>query len=307
MKRTLLYIIIFFLISHVAAQQNLSVRADKQQYEIGDYIQITITLNGNKSIQYFWPESDALSSFDLISEKPIDTVVSGQNITLTKELLISIYEAGTVYYPQVIIPYHIPNDTSTYTLVSDSVQLQISGIEVDTTQGIKPITDVLDVSVRKNIWPWVALIIGLLVIVGFLIWYFKFRKAPKQQVVNQVQELPLHTRYLVRLQSLEEKKLWQQDQRKLYYSELTDILRQYLEDRFGISALEHTSEEILQQAGRHHEVRSFVADIRYVLELADMAKFAKSHPIADENIRAMQLVRSFVEQTPILSSLPTEQ
>lgn len=305
MKKLLLtYLAIIFVFSCMHAQ--VQVSTDKSQYEIGDYIYVTITITGQTNATYYWPESDVVSPFELITENPIDTVVKGQTLTLTKKMVVSMYDAGDVYFPQLTIAYQQKNDTTQYVLVSDSVGLRIQGIDVDTTQNIKPITDVLDVTVKKNIWMWViigALALGL---IAFALWYFLLRKKHPLTLAQPERIVPITERYLLRLQELENKKLWQQDQRKLYYSELTGILRQYIEERYAVATMEHTSDEIVSQASRHPELRNFVTDIEYVLSLADMAKFAKSHPLADENIRALSLVRSFIEQTPVIEPAKPE-
>lgn len=306
MKKLVTYCCACLATTSLFAQAQLQVKTDKDQYLIGDYIHVTITITGNQKSTFFWPEAESVMPFELVSENPIDTVINGSNVILTKSMVVSMYEPGDAYFPQIQIPYQQKNDTTRYVLQSDSIGLRIQGIDVDTTQNIKPILDVLDVSVKKNIWLWIAIGLGALAIIGLAIWYFVLRKKPEVQVVKPERKVTITEKYLVQLQALEERKLWQQDQRKLYYSELTAILRQYIEERFSVSTMEHTSDEIISQASRHPELRHFIADLEYVLSLADMAKFAKSHPLADENIRAMEMVRSFVQQTPVIESVNPE-
>lgn len=305
-KKLVTYLYTLLIGTSLFAQAQLDVKTDKNQYLIGDYIQVTITLTGRAQETFFWPEAEVVQPFELVSENPIDTVLTGGTITLTKSMVVSMYEPGDVYFPQLRIPYQLKNDTTQYLLLSDSIGLRIQGIDVDTTQNIKPISDVLEVSAKRNIWLWVAIGIGILALIGLAIWYFLLRKKPVTVQAKPERIISITERYLLRLQALEDKKLWQQDQRKVYYSELTDILRQYIEERFAISTMEHTSDEIISQASRHPELRNYTVDLEYVLSLADMAKFAKSHPLADENIRALALVRNFVQQTPIIESEITE-
>lgn len=288
----------FAALAHTHAQVSLRGTADRDTYEIGDYITITLTLSGTPAMQFYWPEDVGISTYDLISSKPIDTVVSGNALTLTRSFIISIYESGQVYFPAVEIPYTIPNDTTNYIVRSDSLLLNIRGIDVDTTAAIKPITDVLEVEVSNNLWRNILIAIHVLFIIGFLVWFFMLRKKSVAVAKAPVSELPITDRYINRLLALEQQKLWQQEKRKEYYSALTDILRQYLEERFQFTAMERTSDEILLQIERHPETRAHAVSIRYVLDMADMAKFAKSQPLPDENIRAMELVKQFISSTP---------
>jgi hypothetical protein len=278
-------------------QVQVHTQSDRSSYAIGDYIRIEISLSGPANGVYGFPEEAGISAYDIISSTPIDTQRSAQTITLTKRIIYSIYEAGNVYFPQVTIPYRLPNDTTQYAAIADSIPLQITAIEVDTTQAIKPIKTVLDVELKSRISTLWFIILHLIIIVGFIIWFFFIRKkeihAPKQVAPK----LSLYERTLVKLHGLEEKQLWQKGQLKWYYSELTDILRGYLEERYGMHAQESTSDEIIEQLQRNRETSADASNIAYVLQLADMAKFAKSQPLPDENTRAFQLVHAFVEHT----------
>ena len=110
------------------------------------------------------------------------------------------------------------------------------------------------------------------------------------------------------LEALKEKKLWQSDQIKQYYSELTDILRTYLENRYRISAMEQTTYEIIslmkQQNLTEQEQLNLLS---YVLEYGDFAKFAKYKPLPDENDKSMKNAFSFVEQTKLLEKSVEEK
>lgn len=278
-------------------QVEVRTQVDKSSYSIGDYIHVTISLTGNTAMTYYWPNEAELATFDIISANPTDTTISGQTITLSKKLIYSIYESGDFYFPQVSIQYSITNDTTRYYAISDSVLIHIEDIAVDTTTAIKPITDVLDVKVRSDLWWKILLAVHLIFIAGFLIWFFVLRKEKTAPVKPAAKVPGLYERTMQQLRALENQKLWQQDQRKAYYSGLTDILRTYLEARFRIQSMERTSDEIMAQLHRHPETKNLAVDIQYVLDLADMAKFAKSQPLPDENVRALTLVINFVEHT----------
>lgn len=297
MKKILFTVILLCSILSAYAQVALQASADKSNYAIGDYIYVTLTLDGKSTMQFNWPDDADFSAFDLINANPLDTIVNADQRTYHKKLIISIYEAGTHYFPQVSIPYRIPNDTTVYTITSDSFPIAIDSIAVDTTLAIKPITDVM--TAKESNWFWLRLIIiiHLILIFGFVIWYFFIRKDKKLIYKKAEPVLPLYDRTILALRDLESRKLWQQDQLKEYYSALTDILRNYLEERFNMHAMESTTDEIISQISRHPETRAMVNEIQFVGELADMAKFARSKPLPDENIRAMQLVEQFVEHT----------
>lgn len=304
MRKTIITILLLISQTLMFAQAEAHTKADRPSYAIGDYIRIELSVTGPSTAIFGFPDETTISNFDIIGSNPIDTQRADNKITLTKRIIYSIYEAGDVYFPQVSIPYRLPNDTTQYVVVADSIPLSVTAIEVDTTQAIKPIKTVLDVDIHSNKWLfWFKLINGLIAI-GFIIWFFLIRKKEVHTPKQKAPKLSIYERTMMRLVALQEKQLWQKGDLKLYYSELTDILRDYLEQRYGMHAQESTSDEIVAQLERNPETQQDVSNITFVLHLSDMAKFAKSQPLPDENLRAYQLVSSFVEHT---AEKPTEE
>jgi hypothetical protein len=179
-------------------------------------------------------------------------------------------------------------------------------VEVDTTRAIRDIRGPIQAPITfAELAPYLAglAIIGL--IIG-LIWYYLWRKRMNKPL------FPVITRsvgppWQIALQSLtllQEKKLWQSGKVKEYYSELTDILRQYLHQQFGIEAMEMTTSEILvsyDSAGLQADSRQIIENI---LVQADYAKFAKAIPQKSENELSMTSAIQFIEATKPIPVVP---
>jgi len=136
----------------------------------------------------------------------------------------------------------------------------------------------------------------IIAIIG-VIWYL--RKRPKKEII--VPEVKVyvapHTVALEKLQALRAKKLWQQEAVKEYHSELSDIIREYLEKRYAIKTYEKTSDEIfasLKYLDINQDDRN---KLRQILLLADLVKFAKEKPLPAENEQSMDNAISFVNST----------
>ena len=99
------------------------------------------------------------------------------------------------------------------------------------------------------------------------------------------------------LLKLKEEKLWQSGQDKLYYTKLIDILREYLNLRFGINAMEMTSTQILTSLRENKETKLVEKNMKNILAVADFVKFAKMRPLPDDNEASMRNAISFVEDT----------
>ncbi len=152
----------------------------------------------------------------------------------------------------------------------------------------------------------IAILIILLVII--LLWYFKKRKKTPEEPKKVI--VPKEAAHIIALRDLEKlkaQKLWQNDRVKEYYIELSNILRTYIENRFKIPAMEQTSAEILGsfQNARHLD-ESQTSMLRHVLNTADMVKFAKAKPLANENDLSLKNAFALVEATQLTEPVKEE-
>ena len=134
---------------------------------------------------------------------------------------------------------------------------------------------------------WYYLVAGLL----FLIWYALRKRKDNQPLfaIPQKPKEPAHVIALRELDRIKEEKIWQQGKTKLYYSELTTVLRQYINDRFDIQAMEQTSIETIAAFKYRRSLvdeKSF-ENLQRILTNADLVKFAKYEPLPDENNMAL--------------------
>ena len=122
----------------------------------------------------------------------------------------------------------------------------------------------------------------------------------KRQPTGGKREKPDEPAHIIALRALEElrlKKLWQEGRHKEYYSELSDILRNYMYNRWDIPAMEMVSDEVLEALEQLHTEKSLLNQLRTWVRTADSVKFAKACPLPDENSQAFQAVYDFVTAT----------
>jgi hypothetical protein len=173
-------------------------------------------------------------------------------------------------------------------------------VKVDTTQAIKPIIGPLKVPITfREMLPWILAALAVLLLIAGLIWYLNKRrkKQPvfvlKPKVVLSPKEAALRE-----IEKLRMKKLWQAGRVKEYHSELTEILRKYIEGRFQVPALEQTSSEISESLSNQAGCPKQALDrLSHLLVLADMVKFAKVQPLPAENEKSLSEGIEFVHET----------
>lgn len=150
-------------------------------------------------------------------------------------------------------------------------------------------------------YPWifgVLLVLFLICVVAYVI----KRMRNRQSILpfkKEEPKLPPHEQAIKELDEIKQQKLWQQGRSKEYYTLITDTLRRYIVDRFGINAMEMTSGEILDIIRKQQEAVSVRESLRHIMQLADFVKFAKLHPLPDENDLSMTNAYQFINQTKV--------
>lgn len=153
---------------------------------------------------------------------------------------------------------------------------------------------------------WVVLILAALIAFG---WWIRRRLVRKAPVIpkRKVKQLTPYEEAMQSLRNLRERKLWEKGMEKEYFTDLTDILRIYLQRRFGISAMEMTTGQILEILKKDTEIGDKRDKVRQVLDMADFVKFAKVRPLPADNVAAFDNVVYFVEQTKPLEQDPDKK
>ena len=296
----LLHIVVFTFAQTV-------MTADRTNVVIGDQIKATITTNLSegrewRNLDSVWP--DSIPGIEVVSGPVIDDK-NPASVRYTWN--ISVFDTGWVRIPPLAVVIRQGNQIDTF--MTTDIPIQVSPVEPDSSGlvGIKEIVhQPFSLIYYKKYLP--HLIVLLLILAALYYWWRKNRK--KEEIVEAPEpEPPAHEWALKALDQLEEKKLWQKGEVKEHYTLLTAILREYLERRYGINALEQTSDEILTQLSSLDLGGELLSDTEQLLSAADLIKFAKADPGADLHKATIERVRRFVMETmlpeePAVSSTP---
>ncbi|WP_160712464.1 hypothetical protein [Chitinophaga solisilvae] len=288
------------------AQQKIEAvaGADTTSIRIGEQVKVQLRATipaaqfNKPAFRILFPVlSDSLEHFEVIARSAVDTTTQQDLKILRQTFTVTSFDSGHWEFPPMKVEVYGATDASSFdTLTTYPLGIDVNTVAVDTTKAFKPIKTVQ--TVPWNIWDYWMYIAGgaAVVLLALGLWLY-FRKRPKK--VPEV-KLPLVTPYdLARqqLKALKEEKLWQQGDIKQYYTRLTDILRAYFEHQFGIAALEQTSEELLQNIKPVTKLNQQRDKLRALLAIADLAKFAKLQPTADEHEDCMQKAEEILEWT----------
>lgn len=257
---------------------------------IGDHVPLTLTFKSPVSGQVQWPyQQDTITGkIEIISQSSVDSVsLSGDSVTLRQDLVLTSFDTGFLAIPPIEFSY---SDKNQQQLVkTDPLLLYVQPMDVDTAQPIKTIKGPMGAPLTfLDILPWLLIALAV-ILIGALIWYIIRRKRQQKPIlpVREKPREPAHTEALKALENLQEQKLWQNEKVKEYFTEISHIIRVYLERRFTIPAVESTSGEILEALRKKDFDKQAFKQLKELLEIADLAKFAKYEPLPSENDRAL--------------------
>lgn len=289
------------LSSHGLAGQGITINLYPDSILIGQRSSVTIQLDLSAGTQLIWPQiNDSLArNIEVVHFGSIDTTDIGSNqLSIRQQLEITSFESGFHAIPPLL--FTLVNNGDSLFIESEPLLLQVQGVDVPqeaTPYDIKPILrmPVGLAEVLRILIP--ALLLGG-VIALLILWLRKIlKKKPVKESVWENPEIPAHVAAISSLEGLKSKNLWQNGKHKLYHSELTFILRMYLEKRFGLQALEMTSGEIISNFPKYMNDTGLLSSIKSILETGDLVKFAKFIPADHENEDCMARALDFVWRT----------
>jgi hypothetical protein len=274
-----LYLLLLLLSTAVFAQQKQVVTSiDTTKNKIGAEFKLSIKTTVDTSSKVIFPKLKNFGALEVIQSYPIDTVKMDGRYELIKKYGLTQFDSGRYVVPSIKI------FINSKPFLTDSLLVEVANVQVDTLK--QKMFDIKDIAPADNpIGDWwkYLLIIALIAGIGaFIYWFIKKRQEKKLQ--EEIYKTPIEKATTL-LDTLEKKELWQKGEVKAYYSELTDIARNYIEEAIEIPAMESTTSELIQGL-RAASVKKkmtlsqeIIENLERVLKQADLVKFAKSKPL----------------------------
>ena len=299
--RTLFFIAIITFFSNFATAQ-VSVRAtvDSTHMLIGDqlHLHLEVAVPSGAFVEPMrLPVRDS-AAIEFLKGNSWDTLPG----MLKKDLIFTAWDSGYLEVPP--LPVVILGNGSRDSFFTNSILIRVDIPAVDSTlPGIKPIIE--EPRKMEDYLPYAGGLLPVFVI-AFFVWMMRPRAGQEELPSPAPVVYPAHEIALKKLENLKSEKLWQKGQLKNYHSQLTYIVREYLENRFGIQALEETTDEILHQMRNRRLGDLLTEKMTALLQTADLVKFAKATPPADYHDRAMTMAETFILETKPAAPAPAE-
>ena len=269
---------LFLFTTAFFAQKKVVTTIDTTKNKIGAEFKLTLKTDVDTLSSVVFPNVMNFGALEVIQSYPIDTIRKKDRYELIKKYGLTQFDSGKFKIPrvQILINNHV--------FLSDSLLVEVVNVPVDTLkQKMYDIKDIIPAQNTIGDWWNYLLVILLLCGIGFLInWFVKKRKTT---IIEEDKYKTPIEKATNKLNKLEQKELWQRGEIKEYYSELTDIVRNYIEEAIEIPAMESTTSELiegLKQASLKKKMKlskETIENLFTVLKQADLVKFAKSKPL----------------------------
>lgn len=288
------------------AQPQVTLRVDTLEVKIAEQINVELQVTTENEAQIQFPPLQAFMPFEVIDTTAVDTLIANKKYSYTKTYAVIQFDSGQFTLPQQKI---VVNGALFST---DSLRIRVTDVAVDTLeQPLFPIKTILPMAKNTTGW-WKPYLYGFLIVLFLVLGYIVFIRTRKR-IREARQKLPPFERAIQALQALETKQLTQQEEYKAYYSEMTDIVRNYLVDEAHIDALESTSDELLaklellRDTGNLDLTNDTIDHLKEVLQTADLVKFARALP--EERLARVdrEKIESVVKETQAALPEPTEE
>jgi len=276
--------------------------------KIGEQMQFKVTVEADTTASIIFPEGQTFSPIEMVEALKTDTLEKKDRITLQKIYALTQFDSGSYMLPRQKI---LINDKTFFT---DSIKINVNTVAVDTLkQKMYDIKSLIEVD-KSNAELWknaLWALLGLLILGGLLYW-FVIRKKPLTEREKEAL-LPPYDRALLEFKRLDNSKYLIQDEYKQYYSELTGIVRSYIEEDVHVSALESTTDqlidklELLRDAGDLKLDNNTIQQFKRILQTADLVKFAKSKPESSIVEEDRKSIEDIVVKTHDALPEPTEE
>ena len=270
---------------------------------VGDRARLTIRVKHDAGASVVWPAPESLGPFEVLERRIGEPRVEGDRTVSSAELVLTAFELGDLEAPAVEIEV-LGADGSTVTLGTDPWPVTVASVGLDEGGDIRAIKGPLDIPLNVlALLPWLA---GVVLLAGIAYWLWRRSRGrtPDSILAPAAPPRPAHEIAYEAFRTLEADRLPDRGEIKTFHIRASDIVRAYVEGRFGVDALEMTTGEVLDGLRGHAVDEEVLRDLRRLLERCDLVKFAKDRPGLERCREVIPLGRSLVDRTRVIVPSP---
>lgn len=295
--------IALFGVSAMYAQVTVTARLDSVQFYVGqqDGLELQVTMPAGRQLQMpvLKKGMEIVPDVEIVDVAAQDTLLmnEGNQWQITQRYIITAWDSAYYYLPSISVKV----DSVEYE--SKPLAFKVYSLEVDTLNADRffPNRDIQELPFSWEDWREIAyglmIIVPLLALIVAMVILIKKGK-PIFRLVRRKKKLPAHQVAISEIERIKEQRTWAKEDSKEYYTLLTDTLRTYIQDRYGFSAMEMTSSEIIERLMQEGDEKS-IEELREIFHTADLVKFAKWSTQINENDANLMAALQYINETKL--------
>lgn len=285
--------------SRAHAQVAWRATTDTSRLLIGDQTTLRLSLRHKVTDEVRWPEAyDLGPSVEVVNVLKADTTITAQYRTIVQPITVTSFDSGRVAIAPVPIRIRTAGADSFEVRYTEPVPLEVHWVAISDTSEIRPIKPIYAEGRNWEDHAQLALtILAILAAIGLIWWLVRKPARPASEDTPPPPPLPPHVVALAALEELERLRPWERGEVKAFQTQLSDILRAYVQGRYQVPALECTTPEIIDALAQQAVERELQQQLQSLLHTADMVKFAKATPPIHTHHEALEQARAWVQRT----------
>ena len=301
MKHIYLFILAGITALTTQAQITVDATIDSTQIFIGQRVGVTLEVSADRGKKVDMPQYDSLQQIvpgiEVMHVSDVDTqlINDGKRMVLSRRYIVTSFDSALYYLP----PMQVKVDGKEYE--SKSLALKVYTVDIDTLHadsifGMKPAMSPPFVWEDWSAPLWISI---LILVLTALLLYIIIRLKDNKPIIRRIKLKPKmapHKAAMMKIEHIKEEKIWQKEDSKEYYTELTDTLRQYINERYGFNAMEMITPEIIEHLQEVND-EDALHELRELFQTADLVKFAKYSTLLGENDRNLVSAIEYINAT----------
>ena len=282
---------------------SMSSTLEPTHMAVGDRARFSIRVEHDAGASVAWPEPETLGPFEVLERRVDDTRIDGDRAMSSAEFVLTVFELGDLEAPAVEIVV-LDAAGNAVTLETAPARVTVASVGLDEGGDIRAIRGPLDIPLDVlTLLPW---LVGILLLAGvaYRLWRWSGGRAPDSILAPAGPPRPAHELAYEAFRTLEAERLPERGEIKTFHIRASDIVRTYVEGRFGVDALEMTTGEVLDGLRGHGIDEEVLLDFRRLLQRCDLVKFARDRPVLEHCREIVPLGRSLVDRTRVLVAPP---
>lgn len=282
-----------------AQNVTVDVNIDSIQRFIGEQarIKLEVSCGACQSIQLPLFVDTLVAGVEIIDVAKADTqyLNNRERMMISQEYIVASFDSASYYIP----PFKVSVDGKDFYSQSLALMVYPMPLDEENPEAIFPPKDIMQIPLAWVDWKPVAWKLPLLIVLMVIMIYLIVRYRDNKPIIRKVKvepKLPPHEMAMREIDRIKAEKSGQKADAKGYYTELTDVLREYIHGRFGFNAMEKTSSEIIDYL-KETKDKEGIEDLKQLFMTADLVKFAKYAPLLNENDMNLVIAIDFINQT----------